>query len=116
MTDRTRAVRRRKPSAATVFLASMALFVASLGFLALQLAQGNDPSLGAGALTLSKPQQPVVTVRKVIKRHVITTVIPNPAVTTVASTGSYSTGGSSAPITTSAPAPAPAAPVVSSSS
>ena len=76
-------------------MTSAALFLAALGFLAFQLAQGRDPSLGADALTTSKPQRPVVTVRRIIKRQVITTVVPAETATTVSSAGSYSTGSGS---------------------
>ena len=113
MTDR--AVRkRRKPSPVTVFAVSGALFLAALGFLAMQLARGNDPSLGAGALASTKPQRPVVIVRKVIRRRVITTVVPAQSGGTVYAAGGYSS--STAPTVAAAPAPAPAAPVVTASS
>lgn len=115
MTERP-ARKRRKPSPVAVFVTSATLFLAALGFLAFQLAQGRDPSLGAGALTADKPQRPVVTVRRIIKRHVITTVVPAETGSTLASAGSTSTAPAPAPVT-SAPAPAPApAPVVTASS
>ncbi len=123
MTD-SGARRRRKPSPMVVFLASAALFASALGFLSYQLAQGRDPSLGAGALTAGKTQRPEVKVRKIIKRHVITTVVPAETGTAVSSAGSPSTGSAPVPAT-SAPAPAPApspapapapAPVVTASS
>lgn len=114
MTD-TPARRRRKPSPVAVFVTSAALFLAALGFLAFQVAQGRDPSLGPDALVAAKPQRPVVTVRRIIKRRVITTVIPAETGTAGSSPGSYSTG-SAPPAVTTAPAPAPAAPVVTASS
>ncbi len=107
--------RRREPSPVTVFVTSATLFLGALCFLAFQLAQGSDPSLGAGALTADKPQRPVVTVRRIIKRHVITTVVPAETGTTVSSAGSSSTVPAP-PAVTSTPAPAPAAPVVTASS
>lgn len=114
MTD-SPARRRHKPSPVTVFVTSATLFLGALGFLAFQLAQGSDPSLGAGALTADKPQRPVLTVRRIIKRHVITTVVPAENGTTVSSADSPPTV-SAPPAVTSIPAPAPAAPVVTASS
>jgi len=118
MTDRVRTTRRSKPSAFTVFAASAALFFAALGFLAYQLAQGRDPALGASVTVADTPKRPVVTVRRIIKRRVVTTVVPAPvaAATTVSSAAAPATGYS-APAAVAAPAPAPApAPVVSASS
>jgi hypothetical protein len=76
-----------------VFWGSVSLFAVLFALLAHQLASGNDPSLGAAA-----NPRPVL-VRKVVKRRIVTTIVPTP--------GSSST--SSGPVTTSS------APVVSSS-
>jgi hypothetical protein len=111
MTDPARPARKRKPSPLTVFVTSAALFFAALGFLAYQLAQGHDPALGSGATMAEKPKRPVVTVRRIIKRRVITTLVPAPEVTsTPVSSGAAPTGTYSAPSTTAAPAPAAAPP------
>ena len=112
---------RRRLSAIPVFAAMAVLFLATFVFLTLELIGGRDPALGAKALDSVRPERPVVVVRKVIKRKVITTVVPSdPVVSSSGSTGtyagSYSSGGSTyvAPATTTvAPAPAP---VVSSAS
>lgn len=113
---------RRRPPALPVFAVMGLLFLATFVFLLAELIGGRDPALGAKALDSVRPERPVV-VRKVIKRRVITTVVPSaPAATSSGSTGSYPSGYSSgtytAPATTAvAPAPAPApAPVVSSAS
>ncbi|MGK2956045.1 MAG: hypothetical protein ACSLFI_10295 [Solirubrobacterales bacterium] len=109
MTDRSRAVKRRKPSPVAVFLASAALFLGSLGFLSYQLAQGKDPALGTSVASVEKPKRPVVTVRRIIKRRVITTVVPAPAATSIpVSSGSAPSSSYSAPAPVAvAPAPAP---------
>ena len=116
---------RRRLSAIPVFATMAALFLATFVFLTLELIGGRDPALGAKALDSVKPERPVVVVRKVIKRKVITTMIPADPVASASGstgsyTGSYSSGGATyvAPATTSvAPVPAPApAPVVSSAS
>jgi len=116
----TRRKRRRRPSAIPVFATMAVLFLATFVFLTAELIGGRDPALGAKAFDSVKPERPVVIVRKVIRRRVITTVIPaDPVASAPGSTGSYSSGYSSAggtyvaPTTTVAPAPAP---VVSSAS
>lgn len=117
MTDQARATRRLKPPAIRVFMASAALFLVALAFISYQLAQGKDPALGASVAKVYKPKRPVVTVRKVVKRRVITTVVPAPSssVSTPVSSGSAPTSSYSAPAPVAvAPAPAPA-PVTASS-
>lgn len=114
---------RRRLSAIPVFATMAALFLATFGFLTFELIAGRDPALGAKALDSVKPERPVIVVRKVIKRRVITTVLPpDPVVSSAGSTGTYTGGYSSgggtyvAPATTTvAPAPAPA-PVVTAGS
>ncbi len=119
MTDRP-ARKRRRPSPVAVFATSAVLFLSALGFLSFQLAQGNDPSLGAGPLTAGTARQPDVIVRRIIKRHVVTTVVPAEAGGTVspADSSTGSTPPAVAPDLTPAPAPAPAppSPVVTASS
>ena len=99
-------------------MVSAALFLGSLGFLSYQLSQGNDPALGASVASVQKPKRPVVVKRRIIKRRVVTTVVPAPTavVSTPVSGSSTPTSTYSAPTTVAAaPAPAPA-PVVSASS
>ena len=111
MTDQARAIKRRKPPAMRVFVASAALFLVALVFLSYQLAQGKDPALGASVAKVYKPERPVVTVRKIVKRRVITTVVPaapSAATSTPVSSGSAPTSTYSAPAPVAvAPAPAP---------
>ncbi len=110
MIDRTRAIRRRKPPAMRVFKASTTLFLVALVFLSYQLAQGKDPALGSSVAKVDKPKRPVVTVRKIVKRRVITTVVPAPstATSTPVSSGAAPTSTYSAPAPVAvAPAPAP---------
>ena len=94
-----------------VFMASTALFLVALVFLSYQLAQGKDPALGASVAKVYKPERPVVTVRKIVKRRVITTVVPaapSAATSTPVSSGSAPTSTYSAPAPVAvAPAPAP---------
>jgi hypothetical protein len=91
----------RRPRAGGVIWSSVALFAALFGFLTYQLAGGRDPALGAQATADgSRPAK----VRKVIKRRVVTTVVPAPPV---------STPTTSAPPVSSAP-PVVSAPPVSS--
>ena len=119
-----RPVRRGKPSAIPVFAALAALIVGSFAYLTVELARGNDPALGPDGIAAVTPKRPTI-IRKVIKRRIVTTVVPAPTASPgytggSSSYGGYSSGGSSysAPSTSySAPAPAPApAPVVTASS
>jgi len=99
MTERPQKERPRRvsrPSFAPVFWGSVALFAVLFALLVGQLSSGNDPSLGASASgTASRP----VLVRKIVKRRIVTTIVPTPGTASV----------SSGPVTTSS------APVVSSS-
>ena len=67
MTDRPRPGR---PSAAPVFWVSTLLFAALFAFLVYRFSAGEDPSLAS--VTAPRP----VELRKVIKRKVVTTVVP----------------------------------------
>ena len=91
----------RRPGPGAVIWGSVALFAVTFGFLTSQLANGNDPSLSKQAATQSTPRK--VLVRRVIKRRVVTRVVPAPGPTSV-SAGPVST--SAAPVV-AAPAPAP---------
>ena len=110
---------RKKPPALPVFATLGVLFAMTFGFLTLGLAKGEDPVLGKKALATIHPERPVVVIRKVIRRKVVTTVVPADPVTTAAGYSggtSYPSSGTTyaAPVTsTAAPAPAP---VVSSAS
>jgi len=88
--------RPRRPSFAPVFWGSLCLFAVLFALLAYQLGSGSDPSLGGAA---SRP----ILVRKIVKRRIVTTVVPSPGASTV-SGGPVTT--SSAPVVSSA-APAP---------
>jgi hypothetical protein len=96
MTDKPRATRR--PSPAAVLWGSVALFAVLFALLTYQLSSGSDPSL-TGATATSAPIQ----VRKVIKRRIVTTIVPTPGVNSVsAGPASSSETGASEPVTTSA--------------
>jgi hypothetical protein len=109
--------RRKRPSASTVVLGSLAAFLAILAFLAFQVRAGNDPALSAQTKVAQvQQQQPArrVIVRKVEDDYVITKVIPAPQATRspqpALTTGSSGNGGGAstpAPVVTSGPAPAP---------
>lgn len=49
-TERPRPVRRRKPSPRAVITVSATIFFSTFGFLAFQLARGEDPALGPRAV------------------------------------------------------------------
>lgn len=94
------AVRRsRKPGGAQVFWASILLFAVLFALLTYRFAVGQDPSLAGATAAASQPVQ----VRKVIKRRVVTTIVPTPGANTVsagpATSSSYASG--SEPVVTS---------------
>ena len=84
--------RTRRPGPGAVILGSIALFAAIFALLTAQLAASQPP-----------PSRPVL-VRQVVKRRVVTTIVPTPGQSTVTSSGqaasSIPTGY--APVTTSA--------------
>jgi hypothetical protein len=74
-----RAIERRpacKPSGAVVFWASAALFAVLFALLTFQLSSTTTGTTAAA---------PPVQVRKVVKRRIVTTVVPSPGVTQVSS-------------------------------
>jgi hypothetical protein len=83
-----------------VIWGSVALFAVAFGFLTSQLANGNDPTLSKHAAAQASPRR--VLVRRVVKRRIVTQVVPAPGPTSVS--GPVST--SAAPVV-AAPAPAP---------
>lgn len=98
MTERVPASRPGRPGAAPVFWASVVLFAVLFGLLVYRFSAGQDPSLSGSAA--ARPVQ----VRKVIKRWVVTTVVPGPGANTVVSgpTSSSTLASAAEPITTSA--------------
>jgi hypothetical protein len=101
-----------------VFLASAAIFTLLAGLLGVQVANGQDPLLGA-----KKPEvvQKSLILRKVIKTKKIVTVVETPSGTSASSGGSatYAGGGSSysAPVQSySAPVQSAPAPVQTATS
>ncbi|MEI7691644.1 MAG: hypothetical protein WCJ50_03850 [Actinomycetes bacterium] len=109
--------RRKNATILPVMLASAALFSSMAGFLGVQVANGQDPMLGAAKPVVAQKN---VILRKVIKTKKIVTIVDTPAAGAT-STGNgavyASTGGGggsysapaqsySAPVQ-SAPAPAP---------
>jgi hypothetical protein len=91
----TEPVRSKRPSASLVFWASILLFAALFAFLTYRFAVEQSAS---------RPVAQTVQVRKVIKRRVVTTIVPSPGQNTVssgpASSSSYSSGAE--PVVTSA--------------
>jgi hypothetical protein len=85
----------RPGAAGTVFWASLALFGVLFALLTYQLSKGGGP----GSTVASRPVQ----VRKVIKRRVVTTVVPSPGVDRVTRGPATTSGGEipAEPITTS---------------
>jgi hypothetical protein len=86
----------RKPGGAAVLWASLALFGVLFALLTYQLSSAEGPAAGAVA---TRP----VALRKVIKKRVVTTVIPSPGVNRVTEGPTTTSGGEIAgePITTS---------------
>jgi hypothetical protein len=91
----TEPVRSKRPSASLVFWASILLFAALFAFLTYRFAVEQSAS---------RPVAQTVQVRKVIKRRVVTTIIPSPGQDTVSSgpvsSSSYASGAE--PVVTSA--------------
>ena len=83
--------RAGRPSLAPVIWGSVSLFAVLFAFLTYQLTAGRDPSLSAAGGASTRP----VVLRKVVKRRVVTTIVPTPGSTSVSS-GPVST--SSAPL------------------
>ena len=115
MTERrasNRSPRARRPRAGGVIWSSVALFAVLFTFLTYQLAGGRDPALGAqGTADGSRPAK----VRRVIKRRVVTTVVPAPTVSTP--TTSAPPVGSAPPVVSAPPVSSvPVAPVVTGAS
>jgi hypothetical protein len=89
----TEAARTKRPRASLVFWGSVLLFTALFALLTYRFASEQVT-----------PATPIVKVRKVIKRRVITTIVPTPGQNTV-SAGPVSSSGYSAgsePVVTSA--------------
>lgn len=87
----------RRPGAAPVFWVSILLFAALFAFLTYRFSIGQDPSL-AGTTATAQP----VKVRKVIKRRVITTIVPTPGTNTVSTGPATSSSYASGAVTTGA--------------
>jgi hypothetical protein len=89
----TEGSRSRRPRATAVVWASTLLFAALFALLTYNLSLAGSPSQSTARAPL---------VRKVIKRRVVTTIVPTPGENTVSSSpASYSSSGS-APVTTGA--------------
>ncbi|HEX5593001.1 MAG TPA: hypothetical protein VFX35_06615 [Solirubrobacterales bacterium] len=84
----TESARTRRPRASLVFWASILLFTALFALLAYRFAGEQAPSTAAA---------PAVQVRKVIKRRVVTTVVPSPGRNTVSGSPVSSASYASAP-------------------
>ena len=90
MTERTRA---RRPGPAVVIWGSIALFVVIFALLTAQLAASQPPA-----------PRPIV-VRQLVKRRVVTTIVPTPGHSTVTTSGQVAGSipvSEYAPVTTSA--------------
>lgn len=92
MTERARP---KRPPASLVFWASVLLFAALFALLAYRFSAEQQASQATA---------PAVQIRKVVKRRVVTTIVPSPGENTVSSTpvssSSYSSGAE--PVVTSA--------------
>ena len=89
----TEQTRRSKPGPALVIWGSVALFAVMFALLTYQLSASQAPE--------SRP----VLVRQVVKRRIVTTVVPTPGHSTVTSSGPLASSApspESAPVTTSA--------------
>ncbi|MEI2702696.1 MAG: hypothetical protein V9E83_09880 [Baekduia sp.] len=104
MTDRRRpAPPRVRPP--LVYGSAIAAFVIAGGGLSAQLASGNDPSLGAGAVPA-----PVNTVRRVETKVIVTTVVRHRAPKAVSTASSAPPRGAVAAAPSVQPSAAPQAP------
>lgn len=101
-----RAPRIRRPGPLPVISGAIALFAVSFGFLTYQLQSGNDPALGAQAIAGTTARRPVI-VRRVIKRRVITRVVPTPGATAAVPVTTSAPVTTSSAAVASAPTPAP---------
>lgn len=92
--------RNRRPGPGAVLWGSVALFGALFALLTYQLSAGATTSFGGSASASARPVQ----VRKVIKRRVVTTIVPTPGANTVSNgpVSSSSYGSGTEPVTTSA--------------
>jgi hypothetical protein len=95
MTD---ARRNRRPGPGAVLWGSVALFGVLFALLTYQLSIGADPSLSGSTATATGPVQ----VRKVIKRRIVTTVVPTPGKNSIVSGPASSSSYGAEPVTTSA--------------
>lgn len=78
---------KRRPGGAPVFWASVALFAVLFAVLTYQLS------------SVPAPQSPQVQVRKVVKRRVVTTIVPTPGANSVSAgpvSSSFSSSGAAA--------------------
>lgn len=98
---------------------SLGALLVVLNLLAWQLHAGSDPALGAGSAESQAAKKRVV-VRRIIRRVVVTRVIPaapsKSTALTPASPASSTPAPSSAPAPAAPPAPTPAPPVVTRTS
>lgn len=100
----TEPVRRpaRRPGPGAVLWGSVALFAVLFALLTYQLSAAADPSLSGSTAAAARAVQ----VRKVIKRRIVTTVVPTPGTTSVSSgpatSSSVAAEPESEPVTTSA--------------
>jgi len=105
-----------RPKGPPVLWLSLATFLVVLAVLAIRMSRGEDPAVGAGEPAPAQPRR--VLVRRIVKRVVVTHVIPPPIVDRVApssASGATSTAaaGPTAPArapVASAPAPVASAP------
>jgi anti-sigma-K factor RskA len=91
----TEAGRSKRPSASLVFWASVLLFTALFALLSYRFAVEQSASQATA---------PVVQVRKVIKRRVVTTIVPSPGRNSVSSgpVSSFSYSAGAEPVVTGA--------------
>jgi hypothetical protein len=105
--------RRSRPKGPPVLWLSLASFLVVLAILAIRMSRGEDPAVGAGDPAPAHPRR--VLVRRIVKRVVVTHLIPPPVVdqggpapaTGVTSAAAAPTAA--APSRVVAPAPAPVA-------
>jgi hypothetical protein len=105
---RRRPPRRRRPSARPVVVGALALFLAVLALLAVQMRLGGDPALGAGT-TPARPRPRHVLVHRVVRRVVVVRV-PAAAAPAAPAPATSAPAAAPPPPAAVAPAPAPAPP------
>ena len=100
----------RRPRTFPVYAATAAMFAALFGFLGVRVAEGQDPSLGAGFPVAAAPVHRVVVRKVVVTRRIVVIKKDRAQAPAAGSGGAAATPVASSSQSYSAPAPVAAAP------